>query len=500
MDVIERTRRKGCSKASRLVLPMVVGFALALGCDAPLPPADPAGGERPNVLLVVLDTVRADRLSSYGYERPTTPEIDSLARDFVRFDEFYAPSPWTVPSHASLFTGLYPIEHGATQEHAELDGRFSTLAEILRDEGYETWAASGNPFMGPAANLDQGFGTFVEAWRGTPITRPEGAPHPVNQGFERFLETRDEERPFFAFVNYMDAHEPFVPPPSHTDRFLRGELPREQALALGNRGWRRHWSESPFTQQQLAVLSDLYDAGLSQLSGYVGQLIGLVKRRDLYDDTLIIITSDHGEHFGENGAVGHFFSLYNTALRVPLLIRAPGATTGRVERRKGQSVDLFPTILAASGVDPSRFDHRGQDLLNPETRRTSVFSEYYYPAQVLGLFSPEVRARESARLAPHLRRQRAVQAFGYRLLWSSDGRHELYHVARDPGETRNLLAAESLDPGAQEFLRLLEEELSAYAPPADRGPGPTPPAAGSPLSHELDAESIEALRAVGYIE
>jgi len=484
-------------------LSFAISAALAAtltGCDTSTDPAHTrtpddaiARSTRLNILLVVLDTVRADRLSSYGYDRPTTPEIDSLSRDFVRFEEFYATSPWTIPSHASIFTGLYPVEHQATQEHLVLDDRFTTLAEILSGAGYETWAASGNPFMGPAANLAQGFETFVEAWRGTPITRPEGSPHPVNESFELFLETRDSTLPFFAFLNYMDAHEPFAPPASYARRFLRAGLPLDEALTLGNRGWRKHWSEEPFSQDQLAVRSDLYDAGLSQLSRYVGRMIELVQERGLYDHTVIVITSDHGEHFGENGSVGHFFSLYNTVVRVPLFIRVPGAREGRVERGKGQLVDLFPTLLRLAGVDSEDFQHRGKDLLDPNEHRSSVFAEYYYPAQVLELFSPAVREREAERLEPHLRRRRAVQAFGFRLIWSSDGRHELYRVATDPGETTNLLTGGNLGQEAQEFMRLLEGELERYTTESE------PQTALAP-QRDLDPATLEALEALGYLE
>ena len=173
--------------------------------------------------------------------------------------------------------------------------------------------------------------------------------------------------------------------------------------------------------------------------------------------------------------------------------RLPGASSGRVEHRKGQLVDLFPTLLNLAGVDPGDFDHRGVDLLDSDARRSSVFAEYYYPVQVFELFSPEVQEREAARLAPHRRRQRAVQGFGYRLIWSSDGRHELYALAKDPGEQTNLLAEERLDPEAQAFLPLLERELAAYV--KDRG---GPEGLGPP--EVLDPETMRALESLGYLE
>jgi arylsulfatase A-like enzyme len=464
------------------------------------------GGARPNVLLIVLDTVRADRLSAYGYPRPTTPELDSFANRAIRYTDFYATSPWTVPSHASLFTGLFPVRHRATQERVRLDGEFATLAEILQNAGYQTWGASGNPWMGPAVNLSQGFQGFVETWRSDlelGLPRPEGTPHPANAAFEHFLERADPARPFFAFINYMDAHQPFAPPEPYLSRFLEHGTDLNRALRLGQIKWNEYYRGRPYTERDLEVLSDLYDASLAHLSAEVGRVLRITEERGLFDRTLILVTSDHGEHFGENGLLGHVFGLYNTAVRVPLMIRPPdGARAGEVNSRKGQLLDLFATILSAAGVDAPGFDPSGVDLLAPGRApgREAIFSEYYYPVQVLWQFKPAELEREADRIAPFRRRLRAIQRYGFRFIWSSNGRHELYDLTADPGETRNLHPPEQRTALADAMLEMLARELAGHlpAPGAETRLEPGTERGRSPA--DLGADTLEALEALGYVE
>jgi arylsulfatase A-like enzyme len=467
----------------------VLGIAHATGALVPS-----ASGKQPNVLMIVMDTVRADRLSSYGYARATTPELDAFAQEAIRYSNFHSTSSWTVPSHASLFTGLYPLRHGAHQEKPFLDAEFPTLAEILGNAGYRTFAASQNPFVSSNINLDQGFRDFVDLWR--VWVEPDGkvhhvdeAPHPVNAAFERFLADAGPEGPFFAFLNYIDAHLPLSPPEPFLSRFHTGDEDLEQALAVGMEDWHNYYVGKPTTPDDLRILSDLYDAEVAHISHAIGQLLDTLRRDGRFDDTLIIITSDHGEQLGENHHLGHVFSLYGPAVRVPLLIRPPGPRSpGRVDDRPGQLVDLLPTVLGETHVLVAESSHQGLDLLarDEDISREAVLSEYYYPAQVLEL----LQGSEAPELEPYRRRLRAIEIDRKKLIWSSKGDHEFYDLERDPGETENLY--DPNDEAARAMLEKLDAMLARFS--AD-GEVPEP----SELIPEFDEETTDALRALGYV-
>jgi arylsulfatase A-like enzyme len=454
----------------------------------------------PNLLLVVLDTVRADRLSSYGYARPTTPELDAFAHDAIRYERFWSTAPWTLPGHASLFTGAYPMRHGATQEHAFLDRRFATLGEVLRDAGFATFAASANPIVGPYTGLDQGFANFVETWRIDGGEKPPGTTlDPVTLAFERFLARQPRERPFFAFLNYMEAHFPYTPPAELRERFARRPVDAKEADRVGRRLWFDYYLDGPWPAEEMELRSDLYDAELARLSAEIGRLLDILRRDGRYDATVIAITSDHGEQFGEHGLVEHAFSLYEPLLRVPLLLRIPGggARRGYVDERPGQLVDLPGTLLGLCGVEAAPLAAEGVNLLDPSSRREEVIAEYDFPYATLGWIGIDKVVRAGPRIAPYLRRLRSLLLDGQKLVWSSDGRSELYDLRDDPGELRDLLA--SRDPGADRELRArLAAAIERFAEPrATARPRPDPRFAG--LAANLDAETAARLRELGYL-
>ncbi len=442
---------------------------------------------RPNLLLVVLDTVRADRLSTYGYPRPTSPEIDAFARNAIRFTEFYSTSSWTLPSHASMFTGLFPAEHGASQTRIELARRHTTLAELLQEQGFQTWGASGNPFVGDATRLTQGFELFVDTWRGDNAAAP-GQPHPAVSAFRSFLAGSSRDRPFFAFVNLIEAHAPYAPPADlrHFVRDPVGDVALERII---RKPWTDQFAGDPFTERELRILSDLYDGEIAHASRIFGALLAALREDGRDPNTWVVLTSDHGEHFGENGRVSHVFTLYNTTVRIPLLVRPPGGTPPRVDARPGQLVDLFAALLGALAVETAA-DHDGRDLLADDFRRETIYSEKQYPVRDLAFFRPAELERSRDRIDPHRRVLRAVQHEGARLIWSSDGRHELFDLRSDPGETRNLYDPASPGPLARALLARIGE---SEAPAGDVEQ------ASDPDSH-LDEETRDALRALGYAE
>jgi arylsulfatase A-like enzyme len=473
-------RGNGIQILAGCVLAAILGLAY-VGYRTPV-----ADAPRANLLLVVLDTVRADRLPSYGYTRGTSPEIDRFAEHAMRFSEFYSTSSWTIPSHASLFTGLFPSAHGATQTHLELARHHTTLAERLQNAGFQTWGASGNPFVGQGTQLSQGFERFERTW--STRVRPNSEPHPAVVGFRSFLADPRSSRPFFAFINLMEAHSPYDPPADLRAAFVAGEVGSIRLARLVRKPWSDYYTGDPHTPEELETLSDLYDGEIAFVSRIFGQLLGVLREDGRLDDTWVVLTSDHGEHFGENGRIEHMFTLYNTAVRVPLFIRPPGGTTGpQLNAQPAQLVDLFATMLSVLGAGDAA-GAEGMDLLSSEFQRDDLLSEYHHPDQVLALFAPDALDESRERIDPHRRTLRALQRGALRFIWSSDGRHELYDLATDPGETHDLYTtASELPPAAAELMARLE----AMAEDA--------PARGASAGvDDLDAETRDALRALGY--
>lgn len=294
----------------------------------------------PSVLILVLDTVRADHLSSYGYGRTTTPGLDRLAQEGVLFENTFAASSWTLPSHVSLLTGRFPHEHGV-ERGAPYDGRFPMLSGELRNRGYRTGAFSGNlEWFSRTYGFGRGFLHFEDIFESVAdrafrtvygrkfqrnVMQPMGQEDlparkhagEINRSLLRWLE-REPERPFFAFVNYFDAHDPYLPPQPYRNRFSRQERP---GGILNEFAGRPHPKLSP---EQLQGEIDAYDGAIAYLDDEIANLLAELERCGLAQNLLLIVTSDHGEAFGEHGLYLHRNALYRELIRVPLIVRWPG--------------------------------------------------------------------------------------------------------------------------------------------------------------------------------
>jgi arylsulfatase A-like enzyme len=460
--------------------------------------ANPA---RPSVLLIVLDTVRRDHVSAYGYERRTTPSIDAFAQRAHLFVNAYATSPYTLSSHASLFTGLLPSEHGAhpvshrstsgsplqriTGAYYPLGPEAPTLADRLRTRGYRTAAISGNhAFFGAWSGLARGFEcltTVQRRYRYYPLAHAAAqraaralfhahlspflrADH-VTEGAVGWIRSIGEQ-PFLLFLNYFDAHEPYAPPPPYDRLFLTGR-PR---AGVQDR-WHKNRHYGRLDKDDVEYLVSQYDGEIAYLDSQLGRLLDWLERASLLDRTLVLVTSDHGEYFGEHGLYGHGKALYEEALRVPLLVKLPGQRSGtRIERRLGlHEVASIVEGVVGGATDPLAPAHAGTG--------PRVLAEYWLPDLL-------VRARPDLFKAGYVR---AAYDGGYKLIQADVGGDELYDLSEDQGEARNLLA---LEP---ERAAPLRARIVAAAPPL------VDVTSTKRVAPSLNPEMLDQLRALGYV-
>ncbi len=455
----------------------------------------------PNIILIVLDSVRRDHLSSYGYARPTTPHIDQIAADGVRFTQAYATSCWTVPSHASLFTGLYPSQHGIDLETLGLPAGPPTLASRLGELGYETICLSCNGFVGGAANrLNHGFqrSVDVEALYGGRGRLPgkllrwlharwrharrvdRGAQRATNMAC-RWLRQRSPDRPFFLFLNYMECHLPYRLRSAERYRFLPADR-RVRADRVSQDPFAVMSGRLTLSAQDIDDLQALYDGGLHYLDRQVARLDACLQEVGRRNDTLVVITADHGESFGEHGLFDHQYGLYEHLLAVPLIMRLPGhSRAGTLQPQPVQLVDLLPTLIGL--VSAGRAGERptsGPSLLNGASRDV-VMAEYLSPN--LRAFRRRFPEVDVARYAVAMRSIRREQ---YKLIWRSDQRLELYDLMSDPGETTN--RAEAEPNRVAELQAQLERFLGPW------------PGLERPEAEAADMETLrDRLEALGYL-
>jgi len=478
----------------RVVLGLSTSAALAssasmISCsgEAPRESDEEATGPRPDIVFIVLDTVRKDRLSTYGYARDTSPNLSRISKRGRRFTNAYATSSWTTPSHASLFTGLYPVHHGATQENWVLSSDVNSIAEILGEEGYQTVGVAGNVMITKERGFAQGFEIYHESWRGAKRHLRDAL---TVDWLADFFAKRDDPRPLFLFINLIGAHAPYDSCGDNCGAF--GEALDGR---IANSFWKDFYLGSRrFTDDQFDRLNRLYDAELREVDANVGRI---VRNYDKWRDgntSFIAITSDHGENIGEHDHVNHVFSLYETTVQIPLVVRYPPAfEAGTVDANPTQLVDLFSTALVvARAPDAARSTH-GQNLLDEAREPRAVLTEYYLPEQAMLRIFPDGTdaVAEHPRLQRYHRQLRSLTRDGWKLIWGSDGKHELYNLNGDPKELRNLIAKSGAAKRRDALLKELEQLVGRY------GEGAIAPAgAQQPLDSETQAE----LRALGYLE
>ena len=451
-----------------------------------------------NVLLIVLDSVRADHLSCYGHPRSTTPNLDALAGAGVRFTTALSESTWTLPAAMTLFTGLAPREH-RVESHRRMPEAAPSLPALLGQAGYETFCITGNPF--PRKNgMDRGFqSTYLPAqqsrlahWVNENFSQPMGWADLGGRALANNFRSRlgRVKQPWFGLVWINDAHFPYLCPRIEGRTTAAQTLPLKRRLEIARHlRHPKHWLNS-MTDEDRADLLRIYESGVTYTDYIVGRMLNDLDAQGMAGETMVVVTADHGEMLGERGLMAHGAAsgVYQPLIHVPLIMRMPGLAAG-VSPALVQLGDITETVARTAGV--------ASQLAPTAMERVDLREAVYGIGRSVAFSEREPLSgkrlrREQAHspnfdFTPHLCEMTAVVADGWKLIACSNGHEELYHLAEDPNEEHDLIGAQ---PQRARLLRDLKDDLH-------RRSGVTPTAEGLP---EDDAEIVDRrLRDLGYL-
>jgi len=434
-----------------------------------------------NVILIVIDALRADHLGCYGYKRNTSPQLDALAREGVLFKNCYSQSSWTKPSVSSILTSLYPSMHGTTLHTHALPEDLVTLAEILGDQGYINYGYVANPNLKKIFNFDQGFKFFDDRLMRDKLynavlrqmrQKPPYFLKIVNRKFDhndydnaelanaRIIPWLDvyKKQNFFMYIHYMDPHAPLSPPPPYNTIFgyVEGD---DDSRAIS-----------------------LYDGEIRFVDEQISKIIERLKSEKIFSKTMLIITSDHGRAFGEHNYYGHGATIYQEQLKVPLIIKFPGNfPAGRVVEGQVRSIDIMPTILDVLNiaVDLPLEGISLSSLITTETRE-GICEDVYIEENLANTYilNGVIKNNEWKYILTEKSKLRDIE---------QEGREELYNLLKDPAELKNLA---DLEP---DVLGTIRDLLRSFK---ERGQKNMPMTS----QVELDRETTRQLRSLGYLQ
>ncbi|MFC7222227.1 sulfatase [Halalkalicoccus sp. GCM10025322] len=457
--------------------------------------------EQPNIAVVVMDTARAT--DTVPADPSVTPTLAELADDGVAYERTFTSAPWTLPSHASMFTGTYSSKHGAHGDHTYLEDGLTTLAETFSAAGYETVGVSSNTWLTEEFGFARGFESFYRTWQfiqsgtdlgeltrikhssgkvdaflsrlleGNPLVNganalydqfvrgnhDDGAERATNM-LDDWLDEREGDRPFFCFANYIEPHVEYSPPREVAERFLP-EGSYETAREIRQQPRAYDVGEYDLTETEFSLLRGLYRGELAYLDSQIARLRDALREAGEWEDTVLVVCGDHGENVGDHGFFGHQYNLYDTLLHVPLIVHGGGFDPAADEDEFVQLLDLFPTLLDVACVDApaAREQAQGRSLLTRSEPRDAVFAEYVAPQPSMEQL--EERFGEVPEdVYEYDRSLRAVRTDEYKYIRGSDGLQELYDVKRDPQETIDL--AEREPALVEEFDQRLDAWVDSF--------------------------------------
>lgn len=473
--------------------------------------------ELPNIIILMLDTARAQNFSCYGYDRPTSPCIDALASEGVLYENAIATGCWSLPSQVSLLTGMFPTKHGAHELHLSYTSPYPMFPEILKEAGYRTLGVSPNSWMSDEFGVVRGFDTYLKLWQylhtmpapaANVSASMSGLTRKVNQLYSRHLfPWRNRARhvtrhirnllstapePFFVYAIYWDMHLPYTPNGKHANRWLPAGMSYQQARRV-NRSHLHYFADRVhMTDEDFGILRACYDAALASIDEEIGTLVEDLRQQGVLDRTMLIITSDHGENIGEHGLMSHAYSLHDTLIRVPFIIRYPDRfPPGQRVANQVQPTDVFPTLLDVLQLEVPhvRQELQGVSLQNTELdvlEKRVAYAEMLAPHPSMQTVNRRAGLPVDTPWPAYDRALRCLRTPEYKIIWASDGHHALYDLSDDPNEATNRFADES------ELATKLLGELQAWRPPDGSLLSDTEP--------DFDDDLRQRLRDLGYLD
>ena len=492
---------------------------------------------KPNIVIIVLDAVRAQNLPFYGYNRNTTPFLSSMADEFCIYQNAISSSYWTMPSVASLFTGMYTSGHGLLTDRDTLDEALITLPQILQNNGYRSAGFGRNIYVSDYTGLDRYFDDFYSI---TGIDRlktlsakiskrflNDMLPPGINRLYQGSVNADNRRKqkifnaaarlvdifmdsggrkfvsnfsswlkkyrsaPFFTYIHLLETHSPYRAPLNFATKFLSVK-DNLKKLSINHNHLNYVLNKASVTSQDFEILRGAYDNAICYSDYLIKKIIHLLKKYQVFDDTMVVILSDHGDNIGEHGLMSHYWCLYDTLIKIPLFIKFPAAAgmRGRVSQ-VAQNVDIVPTILALlEENDPKIWNQmQGNDLSGQAAGKRE---EGIAISELVKVFGPD-RERFKAQLNQFDRRLLSIRTQDLKFIHSSRGDHEFYDLVEDPLELHNLY------PDDDRCSMLKEKALTYFKRMEDFYQQNKDKIDGRIEVEKVDASVIERLKSLGYM-
>ena len=491
---------------------------------------------KPNIVIISLDAVRAQNVSFYGYSRNTTPFLSSMEGELAAYENAISSTYWTMPSVASLFTGMYTSGHGLVVDGDKLSPSLQTLPKILRQHGYRCGAFVRNVYVSEYSGLDRDFDDFYSTFvldslkkiastiskRGVSRLQAPGINQLCDQmssdgnrfkkyianmaarsidmlfdtGSRKFVDNfsgwikKSRPKPFFAYFHFLETHSPYRAPLKFAFEFLsiRDSIKK---VSINHNHLKFLLGECDMTSEDFRILVSCYDNSIRYVDHLIGKIVKLLQMHKVYDETLIMVLADHGDNIGDHGLMFHYFCLYDTLIKIPLLVKFPAhiSLTGRISRVV-QNVDIFPTILSLLGIkDTAVWEQtQGNDMLGvaaPRREQDLAVSE------LIKTFGPD-RAEYREQLSRFDRRLLSVRTRDRKFIHSSGGDHECYDLAKDPDEMHNLYPDNN-------FSDLMEKGSKYYARMNNFYRSHREKIDGAVDDGNIDESMVEQLKSLGYM-